>query len=55
VYMLSNLYIPLKWWNFMGAFPIAWTGPAFNAGQGGVAVETLRIAYETMDHPTLGI
>lgn len=33
-------------WNFVGAWPMKWEGPSFNATANEVAVETLVIAHE---------
>ena len=33
-------------WNFTNAWPSKWTGPAFNATNAAVAVETLEITHE---------
>ena len=35
-------------WNFGRAWPSKWTGPAFNATNNGVAVETLELTHEEM-------
>lgn len=32
-------------WNLTGAFPVKWTGPAFNTAQSQVAIESLELAY----------
>ena len=32
-------------WNLTGAFPVKWSGPAFNASQSQVAIESLELAY----------
>jgi phage tail-like protein len=33
-------------WNFVEGWPTKWTGPAFNATNNGVAIETLEIVHE---------
>ena len=33
-------------WTFLGAYPVKWTGPAFKAGDNGVAMEALELAHE---------
>lgn len=35
-------------WNFIGAFPIKWTGPNFASGESQAAIETLELAYQSM-------
>jgi phage tail-like protein len=35
-------------WNFLNAWPAKWTGPAFNATDNAVAVETLELAHEEL-------
>lgn len=36
-------------WNFFEGWPAAWTGPALNAEQNDVAIETLEIAHERLE------
>lgn len=36
-----------KWrWNFMGAYPIKWTGPDFKADSNIAAIETLELSHD---------
>jgi phage tail-like protein len=35
-------------WNFDRAYPVKWSGPAFDASGSGVAVETLELAHDGM-------
>lgn len=35
-------------WNFVGAWPSKWTGPAFNSTNNAVAIETLEITHEEL-------
>jgi phage tail-like protein len=37
---------PLKVWKFKRAIPTKWVGPALNAAQSNVAIESLEIAHE---------
>ena len=37
---------PAKVWRFKRGIPMKWVGPALNAGQSNVAVESLEIAHE---------
>jgi len=37
---------PIKTWIFKRGLPVKWSGPAFNASQSAVAIETLEIAHE---------
>lgn len=35
-----------KWrWNFQGAYPVKWAGPAFNATSAATAIETLDLVH----------
>ncbi len=36
-------------WNFSEAYPVKWTGPAFNASEGNVAIDALEIAHHGME------
>lgn len=38
-------------WTLVGAFPVKWTGPAWNTTQSNIAIESLEIAFRTMDRP----
>jgi phage tail-like protein len=35
-------------WNFVGAWPSKWTGPAFNSTNNAVAIEALEITHEEL-------
>jgi phage tail-like protein len=37
-------------WNFINAYPVKWVGPQLNGGQGAVAIETIELAHEGLDH-----
>lgn len=45
----SELGVPVKAWVFKRAIPVKWTGPAFNAQQNAVAIESLEIAHEGLE------
>ena len=36
----------MRSWGFQRGLPLKWSGPAMNAAQSAVAVETLEIAHE---------
>src|SRR5262245_15261417 len=36
-------------WNFFNAWPTKWTGPAMNAEQSDIAIETLELAHEGVE------
>ena len=36
----------IRIWSFKNAYPVKWTGPAFNASQNTVATETIEIAHD---------
>jgi phage tail-like protein len=36
-------------WNFLQAFPIKWEGPAFNSGQGAMAIQSLTLTHEGVE------
>lgn len=35
-------------WNFIGAFPVKWSGPDLASGASQAAIETLELAYQSM-------
>jgi phage tail-like protein len=45
VVLYSNTQEEARRWNLRQAFPVKWTGPAFNGGTPAVAVETLELAH----------
>jgi phage tail-like protein len=46
IQLLAGDRKPIRKWAFDGAFPIKWTGPTFNAGQGSPAQETLELVHQ---------
>jgi phage tail-like protein len=39
-----------RWrWNFVGAYPVRWSGPDLRAETGAVAVETLELAHQGLE------
>jgi len=40
-------------WNFLGAFPVKWSGPQFTADSTAVAIESIELAHQgvTIDPP----
>ena len=40
---------PAKMWKFTRGIPVKWSGPAFNAMQSNVAIESLEIAHEGLE------
>ena len=45
VVLYSNSQEEARRWNVREAFPVKWTGPAFNAGSAQAAIETLELAH----------
>jgi phage tail-like protein len=39
---------PVAGWNFTGVWPVKYTGPSFNAANGGVAIEVFEFAHSGM-------
>ncbi|MEP7120835.1 MAG: phage tail protein [Byssovorax sp.] len=45
---------PVMWWNVLGALPVKWKGPAFNAGgDAEVAIESLELVHKGIEKPPL--
>jgi phage tail-like protein len=44
--LLDESRNPAKIWKFKSGIPTKWVGPAFNAGQSSVAIESLEIAHQ---------
>lgn len=51
IYLLDAQRIPAMWWNFKDAYPIKWSGPQFNAGNGSVAVEKVELVHCGIEKP----
>ncbi|MBX5483935.1 MAG: phage tail protein [Myxococcaceae bacterium] len=51
IYLMNRAGVPTRWWNFVRAYPIAWTGPELNAGTNQVAVQALTLAHEGLVNP----
>ncbi|MEN6479569.1 MAG: phage tail protein [Anaerolineales bacterium] len=48
VLFLDSLGEPVIRWDFTGAYPVRWSGPALNTGSKEVAVETLELSFESV-------
>ncbi len=46
IVMLASTGVPTMTWTFSGGLAARWTGPEFNAGQDGLALESLEIAHQ---------
>ena len=49
VVMYDSLADEILRWNFENAFPTKWTGPSFDSAQSKIAIETLELAYQSID------
>lgn len=49
VRLLNEEHNPVYVWKLRNAFPVRYSGPHFNSMNSELAVETLEIAYESMD------
>lgn len=49
IFLRNELLVPVKIWIFKRGLPLKWTGPALNAGQSAVAVESIEIAHEGLE------
>ncbi len=48
IIMLDSLGETIMRWDFIGAYPVKWSGPELDAGSNQVAIETLELAYESL-------
>ena len=51
IYMMNHAGVPLRWWNFVRAFPTAWEGPPLDATANQVTVQALTLAHEGLFNP----
>jgi len=54
IMLLDRRQIPVMWWNFRAALPVAWTGPQLNSGSDDVGFESIELAHEGLTKPLLG-
>ena len=53
IYLLDHQRRPAMWWDFMGAYPIKWSGPELRADSNTVAVETVELVHRGISKPML--
>jgi phage tail-like protein len=51
IYLLNQIGVPVMWWNFVRAYPIAWEGPRFDAANSLVLSSAMTLAHEGLDNP----
>ncbi|WP_341890337.1 phage tail protein [Variovorax sp. YR752] len=49
IVMLTRSAVETVRWNFFNGWPSKWTGPALNAEQSDIAIETLEIVHERLE------
>lgn len=49
IVLQDNSGQPAKMWKFKKGIPVKWAGPALNASQSNVAIESLEIAHEGLE------
>lgn len=50
IYLLNASGSPVLWWNFFRAYPVAWSGPSFDASSSTVLFSTITLAHEGLDN-----
>ena len=51
IYLLGRDRLPVTWWNFVGAYPVRWTGPDLRAEGNSVAVESVELVHQGIVKP----
>ena len=51
LYLLDHQRLPIMWWDFVGAYPVKWSGPQFNAASDAVAFESVEFAHQGFTKP----
>jgi phage tail-like protein len=51
LYLLNQLSVPVMWWNFFRAYPVAWAGPRFDASTSTVLSSQITLAHEGIENP----
>jgi phage tail-like protein len=54
IMLLDRQQVPVMWWNFRHALPVAWSGPQLDARGEDVAVEMIELAHEGLTKPLRG-
>jgi phage tail-like protein len=56
IILLNDLHVPNNIWYFKRGLPVKYTGPAMNASQSAVAIESIEIAHEGLSQvPGVGL
>ena len=55
IVLLDDRQVPHNVWYFRRGLPVKYTGPALNATQSSVAIESVEIAHEGLSHVPLGL
>ena len=55
IVLLDDKQVPHNVWYFRRGLPVKYTGPALNATQSSVAIESVEIAHEGLSHVPLGL
>ncbi len=53
IYLLDQQGLPAMWWDFVGAYPVKWTGPELRAESNTVAVESVELVHRGISKPVL--
>ncbi len=52
IMLLDSQRLPVTWWNFVGALPVKWAGPSFDASADSqVAIERLELVHRGIIKP----
>jgi phage tail-like protein len=54
IMLLNRQQIPVMWWNFRNALPVAWTGPTLDASSDALGFESVELVHEGLTKPLLG-
>ena len=54
VFLLDNQGQPVLRWDFKGAYPVKWSGPALQADSDSVAVETIELVHNGINRGKVG-
>lgn len=53
IYLMNQAQTPVMWWNFRRAYPIAWSGPRFDANTATVLTSSITLAHEGLENPVV--
>jgi phage tail-like protein len=52
IYLLDRRRLPAMWWDFVGAYPVRWSGPELRAESNTIAAEAIELVHRGLSKPS---